>query len=144
MKTVDLIYFNAGGGHRAAAQALEEAMRQRPWRVRMVHLTEVLDPSRTFRRITGIEPEDIYNKRLASGFTLGLAQELKLLQGLIRLGHEALVQRLRMHWLKTEPDLVVSLIPNFNRALFESLASALPGVPFVPLLLPADAATSMP
>ena len=59
MKTVDLIYFNAGGGHRAAAQALEEAMRQRPWRVRMVHLTEVLDPSRTFRRITGIEPEDI-------------------------------------------------------------------------------------
>ena len=134
MKTVDLIYFNAGGGHRAAAQALEEAMRQRPWRVRMVHLTEVLDPSRTFRRITGIEPEDIYNKRLASGFTLGLTQELKLLQGLIRLGHDALVQRLRMHWLKTEPDLVVSLIPNFNRALFESLASALPGVPYVTVL----------
>ncbi len=59
MKTVDLIYFNAGGGHRAAAQALEEAMRQRPWRVRMVHLTGVLEPSRTFRRITVIEPEDL-------------------------------------------------------------------------------------
>jgi hypothetical protein len=124
MKTVDLVWFNAGGGHRAAAQALEQVMlaQGRPWRVRKVNLTEVLDPTGLFRRVTGIEPEDLYNKRLASGFTLGLAQELKLLQGLIRLGHGALVQRLARHWQATKPDLVVSLIPNFNRALHDSLA----------------------
>jgi 1,2-diacylglycerol 3-beta-galactosyltransferase len=87
-----------------------------------------------FRRITGIEPEDIYNKRLATGFTLGLAQELRLLQGLIRLGHAGLVQRLARHWQQTQPDLVVSLIPNFNRALHDSLALARPGVPFVTVL----------
>ena len=77
MKTVDLIYFNAGGGHRAAAQALEQAMLWRPWRVRLVNLTEVLDPQGLFQKLTGMAPEDLYNKRLASGFTLGLAQELK-------------------------------------------------------------------
>ena len=105
-----------------------------PWRVRKVNLTEVLDPAGLFRRITGIEPEDVYNKRLASGFTLGLAQELKLLQGAIRLGHGALVQRLARHWETTQPDLVVSLIPNFNRASHDALALACPGVPFVTVL----------
>ena len=96
MTTVDLVWFNAGGGHRAAAMALEQVMQSQgsPWRVRRINLTEVLDKDALFRRLTGIEPEDLYNKRLASGFTLGLAQELKVLQGLIRLSHGALVQRL--------------------------------------------------
>jgi len=134
--TVDLVWFNAGGGHRAAALALEEVIAQQgwPWRVRRVNLTEVLDPTGLFHRITGFEPEDLYNKRLASGFTLGLAQELKLLQGLIRASHGGLVQRLQRHWGNTQPDLVVSLIPNFNRALHDSLAVARPGVPFVTVM----------
>ncbi len=136
MTTVDLVWFNAGGGHRAAAQALEQVMLTQglPWHVRKVNLTEVLDPTAQFKRFVGIEPEDIYNKRLASGFTLGLAQELKLLQGLIRLSHSALVQRLARHWRATQPDMVVSLIPNFNRCLHDSLALARPGVPFVTVL----------
>lgn len=133
---VQLVWFNAGGGHRAAALALEEVIQaqQRPWQVSRVNLTEVLDPTGLFKRLTGFEPEDLYNKRLASGFTLGLAQELKILQGLIRAGHGSLVQRLERHWRATQPDLVVSLIPNFNRALHDSLAAARPGVPFVTVM----------
>lgn len=136
MKTVDLVYFNAGGGHRAAALALQEAMRlqQRPWNVRLVNLTEVLDPQDRFRRTTGMGPEDLYNRRLARGWTLGLAQELKVLQGVIRLAHKALVRTLEAHWQHTQPDIVVSLIPNFNRALYESLARALPGVPYATVM----------
>lgn len=136
MKTVDLVYFNAGGGHRAAALALQQAieLQERPWRVRLLNLTEVLDASGKFRRATGLDPEDLYNRRLARGWTLGMAQELKLLQGLIRLAHGSLVKTLQQHWLRTEPDLVVSLIPNFNRPLYESLAGALPGVPYVTVL----------
>ncbi len=134
--TIDLVYFNAGGGHRAAALALEEVIREQgwPWRVRLVNLFEVLDPSGQFSRVTGFAPEAYYNKRLAKGWTLGLAQELKLLQGMIRFGHARLVQRLAQHWLRTEPDLVVSLVPNFNRALYDSVASALPGVRCVTVL----------
>jgi len=133
---VDLVWFAAGGGHRAAALALEKAMHQQgwAWNVRLVNLTEVLDPTALFRRTTGISPEDIYNKRLATGFTFGLAQELKLLQGGIRLAHRMLVQRLAAHWQRTQPDVVVSLIPNFNRALHDSLALACPGVPFMTVM----------
>jgi len=134
MKTVDLIYFNAGGGHRAAAQALERVMQGDQWKVRLVNLTDMLDPNDQFRKYTGIAPEDLYNKRLASGFTVGMTQELKILQYLIRLGHKAMVGKMRSYWLTTSPNLVVSLIPNFNRALCESLAEALPEVPYVTVL----------
>lgn len=136
MKTVDLIYFNAGGGHRASALALQSELETggRPWRVRLVNLFEVLDPARRFQRLTGRAPEDWYNQRLARGWTLGMSQELKALQAFIRLSHPSLVRKLQRHWLQTRPDLVVSLIPNFNRALFESLATALPGVPYVTVL----------
>jgi hypothetical protein len=133
---VDLVYFNAGGGHRAAALALEAAIRAQgwPWQVRRVNLSEVLDPADRFRRATGIHPEDLYNFRLARGWTLGLAQELRLLQAGIRMVHAPMTRRLVRHWEASEPDLVVSLIPNFNRTLYESLVQARPGVPFVTVL----------
>jgi 1,2-diacylglycerol 3-beta-galactosyltransferase len=136
MRTVDLIYFNAGGGHRASALALQAVLREqpRPWNVRLVNLFEVLDPNARFRQMTGSAPEDWYNRRLARGWTIGMAQELKLLQGLIRLAHPMLLRQLQQHWLRTEPDLVVSLVPNFNRSMLESLAASLPGVPYVTVL----------
>jgi UDP-N-acetylglucosamine:LPS N-acetylglucosamine transferase len=136
MKTIDLVYVNAGGGHRSAAAALEMAIREqgRDWHVRLVNLFEVLDPQDVFRRTTGVKPEDYYNVRLARGWTLGLAQELRILQVLIRLSHKSLVGQLRRHWQESRPDLVVSLIPNFNRAMYQALSLACPAVPYVTVL----------
>jgi UDP-N-acetylglucosamine:LPS N-acetylglucosamine transferase len=136
MKTIDLVYVNAGGGHRSAAAALEMAIREqgREWQVRLVNLFEVLDPQDVFRRTTGVKPEDYYNVRLARGWTLGLAQELRILQVLIRLSHKSLVGQLRRHWQQSRPDLVVSLIPNFNRAMYQALSLACPAVPYVTVL----------
>jgi hypothetical protein len=133
---IELIYFNAGGGHRAAALALQAAIAQekRPWTVRLVNLTEVLDRRGQFRRLMGFDPEDFYNKRLQKGWTLGLAQELKLLQGMIRWAHTPMLRLLQKHWSRSEPDLVVSLVPNFNRVLYESLGSTLPGTPYVTVI----------
>jgi UDP-N-acetylglucosamine:LPS N-acetylglucosamine transferase len=136
MLTVELVYFNAGGGHRAAAEALAAmaALEHRPWRVRLTHLFEVLDPKQRFQAWTGMAPEAYYNARLARGWTMGLERELKLLQSGIRWAHPLLVQRLQLHWANSEPDLVVSLVPNFNRAIGESLSRAVPGVPFMTVL----------
>jgi UDP-N-acetylglucosamine:LPS N-acetylglucosamine transferase len=136
LKTIDLVYFNAGGGHRAAAMALSTVIRQqaRLWQVRPLNLMEILDPQEVFRKTTGMNPEDIYNSRLARGWTLGLAQELKLLQALIRLSHKSLCSQLRRHWRKTKPDMVVSLVPNFNRPMYEALAAAMPDSPYVTIL----------
>jgi UDP-N-acetylglucosamine:LPS N-acetylglucosamine transferase len=133
---VDLVYIDAGGGHRASALALQAAIVRAglPWEVRLVNLRELLDPTDGFRRYTGLDPEDLYNQRIKRGWTAGLAQELKLLQAMIRWSHAALVRRLRSHWAATRPDMVVSLIPNFNRALRASLAAARPQAPYVTVL----------
>jgi Glycosyltransferase family 28 C-terminal domain len=136
MAHIDLIYFNAGGGHRAAADALREVMGGpgSPWQVRLLNMFELLDPEGGFKRLTGMLPEDYYNRRLARGWTFGLGQELKLLQAAIRLAHPQLVQRLRRHWQRAAPDLAVSLVPNFNLALAHSLQATRPGLPFATVL----------
>jgi UDP-N-acetylglucosamine:LPS N-acetylglucosamine transferase len=136
VKSIDLVYFNAGGGHRAAVGALEAVIRQqaRPWEVRPVNLMSILDPKDVFKKTTGMDWEDIYNTRLARGWSMGLAQELKLLQALIRLSHRSVANRLKRHWRRTKPDLVVSLIPNFNRPMYEGIVAARPRTPYVTLL----------
>jgi hypothetical protein len=136
MPRIDIVYFNAGGGHRATAHALRDvvARQRRPWDVRLVNLVEVLDPQRRVERILGMPPEDLYNRRLRRGWTLGMAQELKLWQSLLRTLHKPVHRALTQHWARSEPDLVLSVVPNFNRVLCESLQTALPGAPFVTLM----------
>jgi len=133
---IDFLYFDAGGGHRAAATALKSliAEQARPWDIRLVNLQEVLDSLDVFRKVTGLRLEDIYNTMLAKGWTLGSAQGLKFMHGVIRLYHRATVRLLQEYWIKTRPHMVVSLVPNFDRAIYESLKAALPSVPFVTIL----------
>lgn len=135
-KTIDFIYFNAGGGHRATALALQQAIEfeRRPWEVRLVNLFEVLDPKASFNKVLGCAPEDLYNFRLRHGLTIGLAAELRVFQAMIRMGHHVMLRKLEQHWRTTKPDHVVSLVPNFNKALYESVTNSLPGVPFVTIL----------
>jgi 1,2-diacylglycerol 3-beta-galactosyltransferase len=53
---IDFIYFDAGGGHRAAATALKSVIEEQgtPWEVRMVNLQEALHSLAVFRKVTGI------------------------------------------------------------------------------------------
>jgi Glycosyltransferase family 28 C-terminal domain len=131
LKRLDFVFFDAGGGHRSAANALKAVIEQgRLWEIHLVNLQEILDPLDIFRKYTGIRMQDVYNVVLQKGWTLGSAQMTVLMHGLIRLYHRSQVRLLREFWSQRERDLVVSLIPNFNRALRESL----PGTPLVTIL----------
>jgi len=135
--TLDFVYFDAGGGHRSAALALQSVVESSPrhnWNVRLVNLQEVLDSLDVFRKVTGIRLEDLYNKALAKGWTLGSTMLLRIMHGVIRMYHPAQVRLLTGYWKKQRPDMVVSLVPNFNRALLESLQEALPVTPLVTIL----------
>jgi 1,2-diacylglycerol 3-beta-galactosyltransferase len=136
VKKLDFIFFDAGGGHRGAANALAQVIGQqdRPWAARLVNLQEQLDTLDVFRRTAGIRVQDIYNLLLKKGWTLGSAQLLKGLHLLIRLMQPRLVRLLRDFWMESRPDMVVSLVPNFNRVLGKSLAEALPDRPLVTIL----------
>jgi hypothetical protein len=133
---IDFIYFDAGGGHRAAATALKTVIEDRkiPWNIRLVNLQEVLHSLDIFRKVTGIRLEDIYNLMLAKGWTLGSGQGLKFMHAVIRLYHGPTTRLLSRHWLESKPDLVVSLVPNFNRTLYQGLRNVWPKVPYVTIL----------
>jgi len=136
MTKIDFIYFDAGGGHRSAATALKSVIEQqgRSWEIRLVNLQEVLDSLDVFRKLTGVRLQDIYNLMLAKGWTLGSAQGIRFMHAVIRLYHDPAVRLLTRYWIDTRPDMAVSLVPNFNRALCGSLRAALPAVPFVTVL----------
>ncbi len=136
MKRIQCLYFDAGGGHRAAANALKSAIEQqgRPWEISLVNVQKLLYSLDIFRKITGISLEDLYNAMLARGWTLGSAVSLRMVHMVIRLYHGSMLPLLEQHFRATRPDLVVSLIPNFNRPVFQSLECALPSVPYVTIL----------
>jgi len=132
VKKLDLVFFDAGGGHRAAAQALRRVIERqnRPFEVRLVNLQELLDTIDVFRKVTGVRLQDLYNLMLAKGWTLGSPQLTAGMHQVIRLFHRKQVRLLERLWRDSRPDIVVSLVPNFNRALRESLHDT----PFVTIL----------
>src|SRR5438477_62251 len=135
-KKLDFLYFDAGGGHRSAANALRQVIheQQRPWEIRMVNLQELLEPLDVFRKVTGLRLQDLYNLMLKKGWTLGSPQLTAGMHLVIRLFHRSQVRVLERFWTRDRPDMVVSLVPNLNRAIRHAMARALPGVPLVTIL----------
>ena len=136
MKKVEFVFFDAGGGHRSAANALKAVIEQqvRDWSVHLMNMQEDLDSLDIFRKITRVRFQDLYNKMLAKGWTLGSEYLLPPMHGIIRIFHGAQVRMLTDIWRAKQPDMVVSVVPNFNRALFQSLQKANPEIPFVTIL----------
>src|SRR3984885_7884318 len=136
MKTLELVFFDAGGGHRSAANALCEVVsrQQRPWEMKMMNLQELLDQMDLFRKLTGVRMQDISNQLLRRGWTLGSPALMKGIHGVIWALHAKQVKLLVDYWRNNRPDMVVSVIPNFNRALYQAMRQVMPEVPLVTIL----------
>ncbi len=136
MRKLMIVFFDAGGGHRSAALALKSVIEQQrlPWKIELLNLQELLDRIDPLQRVTHLRIQDGYNLLLRKGWTRFAPQLLMVLHGVIRMRHPAIVRVLEQHWRKNDADLVLSVIPNFNRALAESIRHALPASPFVTLI----------
>jgi UDP-N-acetylglucosamine:LPS N-acetylglucosamine transferase len=136
LERIEFGFFDAGGGHRAAATALKMAIEGQnlSWEVNLTNLQELLDEIDILKKYGGIRIQDFYNTMLRNGWTLGSPQLMRVLQGVIRLYHRPTVRILERHWRETQPDMLVSFVPHFNRALGESYANVFPGRPFVTIL----------
>lgn len=135
-RTIELVYCDAGGGHRSAANALREIVRRerRPWEVRQTNLLRVFDELDVWRRLTGVRGEDGYNGMLRRGWTLGSPLMLRVFHSVVRRSHGRQVALLERHWRAHRPDMVVSFIPHFNRALYDAMRRVMPEVPLVTIL----------
>lgn len=133
---VVLFVLDAGGGHRAAANALVEAARreERPWRFRIVSLQDVFAPLDFGRRLTGRPMEETYNGMVRRRHTLFLRTLLRGFQWLIRRMGGRLCRLLTARLSEQPPQLVVSLVPNFNAVIADAVRRCLPGTPFFVLL----------
>jgi hypothetical protein len=136
MRKLTIVFFDAGGGHRNAAEALRSSLetQPQPWNVRLLNLQEQLDSIDVIRRATGIRIQEGYNLILRKGWTRPTPQLLVLLRGLVRLYHGRVVSVLEKYWQENPTDLVLSVIPLFNRALAESICQATPQTAFATLL----------
>ena len=136
MRKLTIIFHHAGGGHRSAAEALKATLsnQEHPWDVSVLDIQELLDPLDVVRRATGLRIQDTYNLILRKGWTRFTPQLLLLLQGTIRLYYAPIVKALRAYWTQHPADLVLSVIPHFNRAIAESLATDCKKTPFVTLI----------
>jgi hypothetical protein len=141
LRKLTIVFHHAGGGHQSAADALKATLagQEHPWDVSLLDIQELLDPLDLLRRATGLRIQDTYNLILRRGWTRFTPQLLVLLQGTIRLYHSPIVKALRAYWAQHPADLVLSVIPHFNRAIAQSLrpvGTKTPGArtPFVTLI----------
>ena len=123
MRKLTIVFHHAGGGHRSAAEALKATLssQEHPWDVSLLDIQELLDPLDLIRRATGLRIQDTYNFILRKGWTRITPQLLVILQATIRLYHAPIVKALRAYWAEHPADLVLSVIPHFNREIAESL-----------------------
>jgi 1,2-diacylglycerol 3-beta-galactosyltransferase len=123
MRKLTIIFHHAGGGHKSAAEALRSTLttQKNPWDVQLLDIQELLDPLDLIRRFTGIRIQDTYNLILRKGWTRVTPLLLRILQGTIYVYHSPIVKALRAYWQQNPTDVVLSVIPHFNREIAESL-----------------------
>ena len=135
-RKITVVFFDAGGGHRSAAEALKAVLesQSRPWQVELLNLQELLDRLDVLKKLTGLRIQDGYNLILRTGWTRLTPQLLPVLQTVVRVYHRATVNMLVEYWKVNPTDLVLSVVPHFNRAMVESIRKAMPSAHFVTLI----------
>jgi hypothetical protein len=136
MKKVHVVFHDGGGGHRNAAVALQTVIsqQQRDWQLELIQFQDLTDRLDVLRKLTGIRIQQQYNIMLQNGWTLGSTQLLRVLQATIRVFHRPLVRLLEKFWREKPADLLISVIPHFNRQICESWTKVYPGRPFVTII----------
>ena len=136
MKRIHVLFHDAGGGHRNAALALQTVVagQKRDWDMSLIQFQDLTNKLDVLRRLTGIQIQEQYNILLRNGWTLGATQILRVLQATIRLFHGPLVKLLTKYFQQNQADMLVSVIPHFNREICEAWTAVYPGRPFVTLI----------
>jgi len=136
MTKIRILFHDAGGGHRNAAVALQTVIAQqdRPWQVELTQFQELTDQLDVLRKLTGIRIQEQYNTLLRNGWTLGATQLLRVLQTTIRIFHGPMIKLLKKNFHEHPADLLVSVIPHFNREIGEAWKAVYPERPFVTII----------
>jgi 1,2-diacylglycerol 3-beta-galactosyltransferase len=132
-----------GGGHYATYNALRSIIeqQQRPWELIPIptesiakRLVEQNKSSLDIYAFFGTNWTEFYDQILKNGWTWLFPLQNKLNKLLLKLNYAAGVSILEQEWRNQQPDLVLSLIPAFNKLIWESIQRAKPDTPVVTIL----------
>jgi UDP-N-acetylglucosamine:LPS N-acetylglucosamine transferase/Fe-S cluster biosynthesis and repair protein YggX len=139
---INVVTGNSGGGHIATSNAISSIIEQEL--ACQISLTDVdvlaqrlaqgqktLDIYRLF----GTTGDQVLNQIMQSGWTWIHHLTMPFNKLLIKLNHDAGVKIFEEHWREQEPDMVVSVVPLFNKMIWESLQRVKPGTPLVTVLI---------
>lgn len=120
-----VIFTDAGGGHRAAAEALREILQSElGYRVTLVNAYQkVLPHLDWFRRWTRYDGEAVYNEMILKGGRTGLFCLCYYLLAMsnIRVMRKEGRRAFLSVWQEIEPDIVISVLPMLNGVIVDSL-----------------------
>jgi 1,2-diacylglycerol 3-beta-galactosyltransferase len=140
--SIDFVTGSGGGGHIATYKAIRSIIEQQhlPWHVSETNIDEMVglmaEQKQTFDiyRLFGTSPDQFINQIAQSGWNWIHWFMTPLNKLLIALHYEAGLKMLESHWWQKQPDLVISVVPLFNKILWDSLQRVKPGTPVVTVL----------
>ncbi len=139
---VNVVTGQGGGGHHATYLALRAAAMQRnlPWEFQVTDMDEIITELSEAGQVKnayemfGFSGHDLYNLMVKGGWTWLWPLKMRLNKLLVKLNYNVGVRVFEKHWRQQKPDLVVSVMPLYNKGLWESLQRAQFGTPYVTVL----------
>ena len=141
-KLINIVTGQGGGGHYATYHAIRAIAeeQQRPWQFQVTDMDDIITELSQQNQVKnaydlfGFSAHDLYNRMVKSGWTWLWPLLMRLNKSLVKLNYKMGVSLFEKHWREQQPDLVVSVMPLFNKAIWESIQRAKPGTPVVTIL----------
>jgi hypothetical protein len=141
--SVNIVTGRGGGGHYATYHAIRALAEQLnlPWEIQVTDMDEIIENLAKDNKVAnayemmGIHGDDLYNLMLKSGWTWLWPLKMRLNKFLVKLNYDAGLQFFEQYWREQQPDLVISVMPLYNKGLSESLQRVKPGTPYITVLI---------
>jgi 1,2-diacylglycerol 3-beta-galactosyltransferase len=139
---INVVTGQGGGGHYATYHAIRAIAEQQqlPWQFQVTDMDAIItelsqqNQVKNAYEMFGFSGHDLYNAMVKNGWTWLWSLKMRLNKFLVKLNHDIGVEIFENYWREQNPDLVVSVMPLYNKGLWESLQRAKPGTPMVTVL----------
>lgn len=139
---INVITGQGGAGHYATYHAIKAIAdrRQLPWQFQVTDMDEIITKLSQQNKLKntydlfGFSAHDFYNSMVKNGWTWLWLLMMRLNKLLVKLNYKMGVSLFEQRWREQQPDLIVSVMPLFNKVIWESIQKAKPGTPIVTIL----------
>lgn len=141
-RVVNVVTGQGGRGHYATYYAIRALAERQglPWEFQVTDMDEIIthlseqNQVKNAYEMFGFSGHDLYNLMVKGGWTWLWPLKMRMNKLLVKLNHDTGVKIFTEHWQQHPPDLVVSVMPLYNKGLWQSLQQAKPGTPYITVM----------